>query len=134
MKKRERIDREEKGEGKEKITVTLKIEPVLDSERGISLKELRKGDQILVKIRDSRDIAKYLATLLGGKKGSQDLPLTTSIEEIRMEDRERYALITRFSPGVLGETVLPGDLKIKLVKRRRKIFSLIANLLRRERR
>jgi hypothetical protein len=134
MEKEEKISKKEKQEPGEKITVTLEIEPVLDSEKGISLKELRKGDQILVKIRDSRDIARYLATLLGGKKGSQDLPLSTSIEEIRVEEGQRYVLITRFSPGVLGKTILSGDLKVRLTKRRRKIFNLIANLLRRERR
>ncbi len=134
MKKEEKTAKEEKQEAGEKITITLRIEPVLDSQYGIFPKELRKGDQILVKIEDSRDIAQYLSALLGGKRGHQSFPLPTPIEEIRMEEEQRYVLTTRFGPGVLGETVLSGNLKVRLLKRKRKILNLITDLLRGERR
>ncbi|NIM02782.1 hypothetical protein GTN66_01320 [bacterium] len=96
--------------------IVLKTELVTDtSSSSVEIEKLKKNDLILVKILDSRDIAKYLSRLLGGCKGEEVVPLSTIVEEVRTEG-ERWAVRTRFSPGILGETLVEKKTKVRRLK------------------
>lgn len=115
----------------EKITVVLRISLIPDRQKGVLIGDLKKGTRVLVKIVDSRDIAQYLATLLGGKQGSEIVSFPAPVEEIKVDELGKYTVITRFGPGVLGKTICEENVKIKLAKKRRGLFSLITKLLKR---
>ncbi len=105
------------------MTIFLETELVLeDSVEGVPSNKLQKGDLVLAKIVDKRDIAQYLSRLLGGKKQDEIIPLTIPIETIEIE-KEKVGgvnVYTRFSAGVVGLACLSSDDKVKLVKRTRK--------------
>jgi len=86
-----------------------------DSSASVEIEKLKKNDLILVKILDSRDIAQYLSRLLGGCKGEEVVPLSTIVEEVRGEG-ERWAVRTRFSPGILGEAFVEKKATVRRLK------------------
>jgi len=97
-------------------TIVLRTELVTDTSPGsVDIERLRKNDVILVKIVDSRDIAKYLSHLLGGGKGEEIIPLSTIVEEVK-EEGNYWAVKTRFSPGIVGEAIVEKRAKVKRLK------------------
>ncbi|MFB0527231.1 MAG: hypothetical protein ACETVO_07175, partial [bacterium] len=97
-------------------TIVLNTELVTDgSSSSVEIEKLRKNDLILVKILDSRDIAQYLSRLLGGCKGEEVVPLSTIVEEVK-DEGERWAVRTRFSPGILGEALVEKKARVKRLK------------------
>lgn len=101
-------------------TVFLETELVLENSlRGILPHKLQKGDLVLAKIVDTRDIAHYLSRLLGGRKDNKVIPLTVTIEKIETKE-EQILVYTRFSPRVMGLTYLSFQDRVKLVKKAKK--------------
>ncbi|MFB0527982.1 MAG: hypothetical protein ACETVT_03775 [bacterium] len=97
-------------------TIVLNTELVTDgSSSSVEIEKLRRNDLILVKILDSRDIAQYLSRLLGGCKGEEVVPLSTIVEEVK-DEGERWAVRTRFSPGILGEALVEKKARVKRLK------------------
>jgi len=100
-------------------TIVLRTELVTDTSPGsVDIERLRKNDVILVKILDSRDIAKYLSHLLGGCKGEEIIPLSTIVEEMK-EEGNYWTVKTRFSPGIAGEAIVEKSAKVKRLKAQR---------------
>jgi hypothetical protein len=97
-------------------TIVLRTELVTDdSSSSIEIEKLRKNDLILVKISDSRDIAQYLARLLGGCKGEEVIPLSVILEEVR-EEGNQWVVRTRFSPGIVGEGLVKRKATVRRLK------------------
>lgn len=96
-------------------TITLKIELVLNSSQGVVSKNLRKGDLILAKIVDLRDIAQYLSKLLGGKQQDEIIPLAVPVDNVEIKEG-RVIVKTRFSPGIMGKDVLALEDKVEVIK------------------
>ncbi|MFH1238720.1 MAG: hypothetical protein V1653_01245 [bacterium] len=105
-------------------TITLKIELVLNSSRGIPSKDLRKGDDVLAKIIDLRDIAQYLSKLLGGKQQDEIIPLSVPVDNVELKEG-RVIVKTRFSPGIMGKDVLAPEDKVELVKAKRPVLAFV---------
>ncbi len=105
-------------------TIILKIELILDSLKGCAAKNLKKGDLILAKIIDIRDIAQYLSTLLGGKQQEEIIPLVASVENVEIQ-KDQVIVKTRFSPGIIGRTTLSSDNKVKIIGGSKPIVAFI---------
>ncbi len=101
------------------LPIILEIELVRAGSTGVKAKDLRDGDIVLSLITDTREIGQYLARLLGGQTKDTSVPLPTPIEEIQCNEKE-VRLQTRFTPGVVGRTVLNPDIQVKVVKRNRR--------------
>jgi len=92
--------------------VVLKIDPVLSPVSGTAIKDLEFGDEIQVRITDERDIAGYLADLLGAKVDDLRVPVMTKIVEVRELEGGNLGVITQFGPGIVGMFRVLEDTKI----------------------
>jgi hypothetical protein len=109
-------------------TITLKVELVLDSSRGTPSKTLHKGDVVLAKIVDLRDIAQYLSKLLGGKQQDEIIPLPVPVDNVEIKD-DRVIIKTRFSPGIMGKDIMAPEDKVQLVKAKNPVLAFIKRFL-----
>jgi len=97
---------------KDKSLIVLQTDPVLSPVNGVNIKELEFGDEIHVRITDERDIADYLAELLGGKIDSIRVPIFTKIVEIKELEGDNVLVLTQFGPGIMGIFKVPSDVKV----------------------
>ncbi len=113
-KKEERsIDEEvEKSKKANQSLIVLKVSPELSPVRGVEIKNLEFGDEIQVRITDEREIADYLAELLGGKVDSIRVPIYTKIVEVKELEGGNVGVLTQFGPGIMGMFKVPEDVKV----------------------
>jgi len=113
--KPEEVDEEmekEPVERMEKSLIVLAVDPVLSPVSGMSVQELEFGDEIQVRISDEREIADYLAELLGAKVDSIRVPIYTKIIEVKELETGDMGVFTQFGPGILGMFKVPEDVKV----------------------
>ena len=111
-------------ERKKDSTITLKIELVLDSLKGIAAVNLRKGNLVSAKIVDIRDIARYLSKLLGGEQQDEIVPLVVPVDNV--EIREQQVIIkTTFSPRIIGKAILSQEDRVEIIKKTNPIVVFI---------
>jgi len=103
---------EESAKRRNQSLIVLRVDPVLSPIRGIPMKELEFGDEIQVRITDERDIADYLAKLLGGKVDSIRIPIYAKIVEIKDLEGDNSGVIVQFGPGIMGMFKIPSDAKV----------------------
>ncbi len=100
-------------------TVFLETELVLQDSMSTNIviaHKLKKGDLVLAKIVDQRDIAQYLAHLLGGKKEENIVPLAIAVDKTEV-DEKKIKVYAVFSPRVVGISILSLEDKVKIVKK-----------------
>lgn len=100
---------QESDTGGVQLTVTLE-----DDENGREVSRLAEGDVIITRITDERDIAHYLAHLVGAKKEGEMIPLPTSVKKIAMEG-ELAEVHVYFAPNIIGVAHLKTDTRVKTV-------------------
>jgi len=83
-----------------------------EDENGKPAANLTKGETVLAKITDTRDIAKYLIKLLGSKDSQY---LSVIIEQTNRLGSE-IEFILHFTPGIFGVVKVPADTRIKVIK------------------
>lgn len=95
--------------------IMLMCEPEISPFDGRPARELAEGDMVLVKIKDGRDSARYIAELLGGCMNDELLPMCVPIVKTnKMADTFVEAYV-EFGPGIYGQFFIPPDVKIKTV-------------------
>lgn len=101
--------------GRAEEPLLLKIVLEEDPE-GPGAAELRAGDIVSAQIHDSRDIAQYLARLLGGysEKGPQGI--AAPVEAIESGPAGPLVRV-RFAVGVCGDAALGPSSRVKLVRK-----------------
>ena len=92
--------------------IVLKVDPVLSPVKGTEIKGLEFGDNIQVRISDERDIADYLAMLLGGKVDSIRVPIYAKIVEVKELEGGDVGVLVQFGPGIMGMFKVPSDVKV----------------------
>jgi len=92
--------------------IVLKVDPVLSPVKGTEIKKLEFGDNIQLRISDERDIADYLAVLLGGKVDSIRVPIYAKIVEVKELESGNVGVLTQFGPGIMGMFKVPSDVKV----------------------
>lgn len=106
------IEKRERRERAEQSLIVLSVDPVLSPVSGTSIQDLEFGDEIQVRISDERDIADYLAELLGAKVDSIRVPIFTKIIEVKELETGDLGVFTQFGPGILGMFKVPEEVKI----------------------
>jgi hypothetical protein len=106
------IEKQEQQDKVEQSLIVLAVDPVLSPVSGTSIQDLEFGDEIQVRISDEREIADYLAELLGAKVDSIRVPIFTKIIEVRELETGDLGVFTQFGPGILGMFKVPEDVKI----------------------
>lgn len=74
---------------------------------------LKAGDYVFVQVIDARDIAQSLAKLLGGRAAEGLIALCAPVESAEAQADGTFRVRARLSPGVCGDAVLPGTLRVK---------------------
>ncbi|MBI4054541.1 MAG: hypothetical protein HY402_00250 [Elusimicrobia bacterium] len=108
-------DREPPADWNRPESLVLRVALEGDSQGGIPCQALSPGDMVSVQIIDGRDIAQYLARLLGGRNAEGLVPFSAPVERVFLRGEEVDVQV-RLSPALTGESLLPPDLKIKVLE------------------
>ncbi|GEM_PF-4004161 len=103
---------------KELEIIVLREELIVSPVSGKAVSELNTGDEVYVKITDTRELGKYIAELLGAIVGNSLMPIISRI--IRIEESPETGtkiITTEFGPGVLGRAFVKTDVKIDYPER-----------------
>jgi hypothetical protein len=100
--------------GQEPGIVLLQVE-FLEDKNGKEACRLGEGEVVLSKITDTRDIAHYLAHLIGGRREDGMIPLPSSVRRVASAD-EGCEVQVYLAPGVVGITKVSNDLRVKVME------------------
>lgn len=93
--------------------IVLICEPDIAPFNGKPAREVIEGDEIIVKIKDGRESARYFAELLGGCISEQLIPLIVPVVKINKVSETFVEGFVEFGPGIFGQFFIPPDVKIK---------------------
>jgi hypothetical protein len=104
---------------KEVMMVNLKIDPVLAPIGGTDIERTYLGDEILVKIMDDRDIARYIADLIGGR---DDTGIPKGVwgrvaNNQKSQETGNNLINLQFGPGLFGSFVIGSKVRVQLKER-----------------
>ena len=101
---------------KEASMVRLEISLVEDP-NGKEISKLAEGDVVMTSISDSRDIAHYLAHLIGGRREGSLLPLPAVVRKVSPA-LETFEIQVYYAPGIAGEGVIKRGERVKIIEAR----------------
>ncbi|NPU99825.1 MAG: hypothetical protein HPY53_00430 [Brevinematales bacterium] len=104
---------------KEVMMVNLRIDPVLAPIGGTDIERVYVGDEILVKIMDDRDIARYIADLIGGRDDS-GIPRAVwgrVANNQKSQETGNNLLNLQFGPGLFGTFSIGSKVRVQLKER-----------------
>lgn len=97
-------------------TVWLQVE-VLEDKSGKEAERLAEGDVVLSQITDSRDIAHYLAHLIGGVREDGMIPMPAVVRKVAVNSEESEVQLF-YAPGIVGVARVKNDLRVKILETR----------------
>ncbi|MDR3253636.1 MAG: hypothetical protein LBT07_01550 [Endomicrobium sp.] len=100
--------------------IKLDVKIVADS-NGKYVEKIREGDTVLSMITDKRDIAHYLAHLIGGKKNSNIIPLPATVKKIYSNNNE-FEIYIQYTPSITGFAKIENNTKIKVLEKNNKMW------------
>jgi len=108
-------EKKQRGKGKDQSLVVMKVDPVLSPVGGTEIRFLEFGDEIQVRITDEREIAEYLADLIGGRVLGERIPVVAKVVEVQELDEGYASVLTQFGPGIMGLFRALADVKVASV-------------------
>lgn len=112
----EEEEQEKKDALEDEIEIRLKTQFAIDPVKGKTVKQLNKGEKLVVKIVDERRTGEFLTHLLGAKKEGKDVPIVGEVLRAEEMPNERFKIVVRFGPGVYGEGWVGAAIKLKTVE------------------
>jgi hypothetical protein len=103
--------------------VVLICEPEISPFEGKPIRDCIEGDEIIVKIKDGRDSARYFTELLGGSVGDELVPLLSPLVKINKMSDTFVEGFVEFGPGIFGQFFIPPDCKVKIKTDSVKIYN-----------
>lgn len=100
-----------------KIVITLEL--IEDPKHGVAAKLLSEGDVVWVRVSDTRDIAEYLFSCMGGIIDGKVVPLACQISSVEKSKdiSEENILWFRFTDTIVGYARVSREFKAKVVSR-----------------
>ncbi|OGS23894.1 MAG: hypothetical protein A2314_07325 [Elusimicrobia bacterium RIFOXYB2_FULL_50_12] len=95
-------------------TVWLQV-ALIEDKSGKDARRLEEGEVILSEIVDTRDIAHYLAHLIGSRRGESMVPLPAVIRKIDV-DKHECEIQVHYAPGIVGIARVSNDFRVKVVE------------------
>jgi len=86
---------------------------LIEDKNGKQASRLSEGEAVMTTITDTRDIAHYLAHLIGSRKDEYNTPLPAMIKKITAKKNE-YEVQVYYSPGIIGVAKVSNDFRVKL--------------------
>jgi hypothetical protein len=94
--------------------VCLQVD-LMEDKNGREASRLAEGDTVMAYIIDPRDIAHYLAHLIGGRRDGTMIPLPATVKQAAVRTAESEIRVY-FAPGIVGVARVKNDLCVKLVE------------------
>lgn len=94
--------------------IVLICEPEIAPFDGKPAKSLYPGDEVIVKIKDGRDSARYFSELLGGCVNDEIVPLAVPLVKTDNMSETFVEAYVEFGPGIYGQFFVPPDVKVKI--------------------
>ncbi len=91
---------------------------LVEDPQGVAARDLRASDTVWVSITDSRDIAQYLAKLLGAARDGAPSPIEASVEAVESVNRGVLVRV-RLSGEVCGDAMLSSSSRIQCLRQTR---------------
>jgi hypothetical protein len=95
-------------------TVWLQVSLVEDK-GGPEASRLQEGDMVLSQITDTRDIAHYLAHLIGGVREGAMIPLPAVVKKVAVNTEESEIQL-HYAPGIVGIAHVGNDVRIQILE------------------
>jgi hypothetical protein len=89
-----------------------------ENSQGVPARELRSGDIVWVSITDHRDVAQYLARLLGAVRDGAPSPIEAAVEAVEAVSRGVLVRV-RLSGEVCGDAMLSSSARIHCLRQTR---------------
>jgi len=99
------------------IIVNLKVEPVLAPIGGIEIGNLEYGDEILLKIKDERDIIQFIFSMIDNAAFQAGSVYATLVSKEMDEITGNFGVRVEFAPGIYGSFVIGSKVRIQAKKR-----------------
>ncbi|WP_041607853.1 hypothetical protein [Halobacteroides halobius] len=97
--------------------IELKCSPVISAVAGKRITDLQLQDELVVQVKDDRDIGQDIAELL--QKQGQDKVVGT-IEEIKHDQElDRYHIVVKFKRNIYGKLVVDPEVKLTITEESR---------------
>jgi hypothetical protein len=93
--------------------VQLEVE-IIEDLGGKPARSICEGDTLLSLITDERDIAYYLAHLIGGRKEGQMVPLAAMVKKISANN-ENFTIHLHYAPSITGLAIVNDQTKLKVL-------------------
>ncbi len=93
--------------------IVLITEPEISPFHGKPARELIEGDEVIVKIKDGRQAARYFSELLGGVVDDEVIPLCVPVIKTDAMSDTFVETFVEFGPGIFGQFFVPPDVKVK---------------------
>lgn len=103
--------------------VVLICEPEISPFEGKPIRDCIEGDEIIVKIKDGRDTARYFTELLGGSVGDELVPLLVPLVKLNKMSDTFVEGFVEFGPGIFGQFFTPPYVKVKTKTESVKIYN-----------
>jgi hypothetical protein len=94
---------------------------ILGDSNGKSVKTIKVGDTVLSTIIDERDLAHYLAHLIGGKKNGNMVPIPVKVKKIFLKN-DTFEIRLHYTPLIVGITKVKTDVKLKVIEPKNKLW------------
>jgi hypothetical protein len=94
--------------------IVLICEPEISPFAGKPAREIVEGEEVIVKIKDARESARYFAELIGGSVGDELVPLVAPVIKTAKVSDTFVETFVEFGPGIYGQYFTPPEVKIKM--------------------
>ena len=99
---------------KEVGMVCLQID-LIEDVLGREVDKMKEGETVLSVITDTRDIAHYLAHLIGNIQDGKMLPLPAVVRKVAANGEESEVQVS-YAPGIIGVAKVRNDMKVRVLE------------------
>jgi len=89
---------------------------ILEDENGKPANKINEGDTVLSLITDERDIAHYIANLIGAKKGADMIPISAGVKKVSASEDGICEIHLTFTPSITGFAKIKKDKLLKVLE------------------
>ncbi|MDR3281439.1 MAG: hypothetical protein LBS78_00185, partial [Endomicrobium sp.] len=92
---------------------------IVEDPNGKPAKAIKVGDTVLSTIIDERDLAHYLAHLIGGKKNGNMIPIPVKVKKI-FPKNDTFEIHLHYTPSIIGIAKTKNEVKLKVLETKNK--------------
>jgi hypothetical protein len=89
---------------------------ILEDKNGKTADKISEGDAVLSLITDTRDIAHYIANLIGAKKDASMIPIISGVKKVFVSEDGICEIHLTFAPSITGLVKVQKDKVLKVLE------------------